>query len=298
MRLALRCAASTCAAALLFAAQSTAVLVTLTPREIVAARVAAALTDNAQRGAKLRDMFEQAGCPAGQLQLQPVKRVKAPNVICTLPGETDRVIVVGAHFDHAERGLGVIDDWSGASLLPSLLECLRTTARRHTFVFIGFTGEERGLLGAYSYVGQIGKEGLRKIAAMIDFDSIGAGPTEVERATADKQLLGRLLNVTGTLKLPLTYVDVFRVGSSDFAVFRAKKVPTLLFHSITQDTLGLLHSTRDNLQALKMDDYYNTYRIAAIYLAYLDRTLDAPGQPTPESPPAPSLLRATEAGKK
>jgi hypothetical protein len=87
----------------------------------VADRVHAALKDNVARGDKLRAMFEGAGCPAGRLELQAVKHARAPNAICTVPGETGQTIVVGAHFDHVAVGLGVIDNWSGAALLPSLL---------------------------------------------------------------------------------------------------------------------------------------------------------------------------------
>ena len=258
------------------AAEPVSVDYKLTPREVVAARVAAATMKNSERGAKLRELFAEAGCPPDRLELQPVKRSKAPNVICTIPGKIEATIVVGAHFDHTEVGLGVIDDWSGAALLPALLESVRHVDRRHTFVFIGFTDEERGLVGSRHYVKALGKDGVKRISAMIDFDSIGAGPMEVENKSADKALLRRLVDVVAAMKLPLKYVNLNRVGTSDFFSFRAKGAPTLVFHSLTQENLKLLHSPNDNMNALKMDDYYDTYRTAAVYLAYLDLMLDAP----------------------
>jgi hypothetical protein len=60
-----------------------------------------------------------------------------------LPGETERIILVGAHTDHVEEGDGVVGNWSGASLLPSLLYSLSAKPGQHTFVFNGFTAEER-----------------------------------------------------------------------------------------------------------------------------------------------------------
>jgi Zn-dependent M28 family amino/carboxypeptidase len=213
-------------------------------------------------------------------------------------GATDSAIVVGAHFDHSRQGLGVIDNWSGASLLPSLVESVRSSERRHTFVFAGFSQQGGGLIssflaGSYFYAGQLDKEHLSKIAALIDFDSIGAGPTKVEHSTADARLLQMALEMTAAMKLPLTSLDVRPAGYSDDLPFRSMHVPTLLFHSVTRESLKLLHSTADNYQALKMDDYYNTYRTAAIFLAYLDVTLDVRARQGIESIP-PTLQRTPE----
>lgn len=55
---------------------------------------------------------------------QRVPHSKAPNLICTLAGETASTIVVGGHFDFVARGWGAVDDWSGAVMLPSLYESL------------------------------------------------------------------------------------------------------------------------------------------------------------------------------
>jgi len=42
---------------------------------------------------------------------------------------------------------------------------------------------------------------------------------------------------------------------------------------VTPETLPILHNRRDNLAAVRMDDYYLTYRLIASYLAYLDEKL-------------------------
>jgi len=252
------------------------VLYKLTPRDIVADRVHAVLKDNVARGQKVQAMLQEAGCPAGHLDLQPVKHVKAPNVICTVPGGSGLTIVVGAHFDHVNVGMGVIDNWSGVSLLPSLLECVRSALRRHTFVFAGFTGEEDGLLGSKSYVRHLAPEDLKRIVAMINFDSVGAGPVEVQVSTTNKDLLTRLLNTANSIKVPVSRMDFDSIGSSDYASFSEKKIPTLVLHSLTPQNFHILHSPDDNMKALRMDDYYDTYRLLAMYLAFLDVMLDAP----------------------
>jgi Zn-dependent M28 family amino/carboxypeptidase len=112
-------------------------------------------------------------------------------------------VIVGGHFDFAEHGSGIVDDWSGASLLPSLYEALKAEPRRHTFLFVAFAEEELGLIGSRRYV-----------KAMVP-----------EKRSA------------------------------------------------TQETLRILHSRSDRLEAIRPDDYYQAYRLIAFYLAYLDEKL-------------------------
>jgi hypothetical protein len=50
-------------------------------------------------------------------------------------------------------------------------------------------------------------------------------------------------------------------------------------------TVGMVD---DDVAALKMDDYYETYRIASLYLAYLDLVLGEAGQGQSKTPPAHS----------
>src|ERR1700732_4169024 len=114
------------------------------PREVVETRLGQYTGNDHAREAALRKMFAEAGCDDQYLSEQPVKGSKLPNVICTLPGSSDKVIIVGAHFDHVADGDGVVDNWGGASLLPSLYEAVKIEPRKHTYVFIGFTDEEQG----------------------------------------------------------------------------------------------------------------------------------------------------------
>ena len=90
-------------------------------RAVVEARLGKYQGKNEQREATLKQMFAEAGCDGEHLSEQPVKESKLPNVVCVLTGSTDKVIIVGAHFDRVEQGDGVVDNWSGASLLPSFV---------------------------------------------------------------------------------------------------------------------------------------------------------------------------------
>lgn len=114
------------------------------PKETVISRLHQAARNNTERENELKKLFEETGCTGQWLEEQPVKRVKIPNLICTLTGQTEARILVTAHTDHVNAGDGIVDNWSAASMLPDLYESLREAPRRHTFLFIGFTQEEEG----------------------------------------------------------------------------------------------------------------------------------------------------------
>jgi hypothetical protein len=132
----------------------------------------------ADRVTTLESIFHKAGCDGGDFREQPVPGSKAPNLICTLPGETDSEIVVGGHLDSIEAGMGAVDDWSGAVLLPSLYQSLNSLPRRHRFIFVGFAAEERGLLGSHEFATKLKREEIRRIHAMINLECLGLGPPE------------------------------------------------------------------------------------------------------------------------
>ena len=249
-------------------------------RDLIENRVKSFSRNDSKREGILKNMLVEAGC--GEHISEPtVDGVKQPDLVCVLPGQTERVIIVGAHFDHVDAGDGVVDNWSGASLLPTLYQGLRTAPRQHTFIFVSFSGEEKGELGSRTYVKSMGKEDVQRTSAMINMDTLGLGPTSVWVSHSDRQLTMAIGAVAQVLKLPISGVNVERVGSTDSEQFARRNIPRITIHSLTQNTLQILHTPRDNLSALRLDDYYDSYHLMAAYLAYLDTLLDKP--PTPET---------------
>jgi len=249
----------------------------LEPRTVIESRLKSFPTNNKDREALIRKWFAESGCSG--LTEQSLERKLPPNVICILPGNTpkgeaEQIIVVGAHTDHVDDfGDGVVDNWSGAALLPSLLYSLSGQPRRHTFVFVGFSAEEKRLLGSRYYVGHLTAEERARIDGMVNFDSLGLGPTEVWASHADKVLLDPLAAVAAESRLPVSVMNVENLGTADSESFAPYHIPRVTLHSLTQDTWPILHSPRDKLAAIKMDDYYDSYRLIAEYLAYLDGVL-------------------------
>lgn len=119
---------------------------------------------------------------------------------------------------------------------------------------------------------------------MVNMDTLGLGPTEVWVSYSDKQLTAAVAAIANVLKLPISGMNVERVGSTDSEQFARRNIPRITIHSLSQNTLPILHSPRDNLSALRLDDYYASYRLMAAYLAYIDTMLDKPLAPETEQP--------------
>ncbi len=245
---------------------------TLKP-EVVEQRLQSYQGNDNQREATLKSMFESAGCRGHNLTEQPVNGLKQPNLICVLSGSTDSIVVIGAHFDHVDAGNGVVDNWTGASLLPSLYQVLNTRLRRHTFYFVAFAGEEKGLVGSHFFVRSLAAAEVAKMQAMVNMDTLGLGPTEVWASRSDPDLV-RLLNALAhAMNLPLTGVNVDKIGYSDEESFIKRKVPVIIIHSLTQETIPILHSPKDKYEAIHQQDYYDSYRLLSGFLVLLDEKL-------------------------
>lgn len=243
-------------------------------REVVERRLKSFSTKNSEREALIRKWFAESGCKEANLSEEALDRKLPPNVICVLPGKTRQVIVVGAHTDKVDSiGDGVVDNWTGAALLPSLLYSLSAQPRHHTLIFVGFSGEEKGLVGSQYYADHLTNEQRAHIEGVVNFDSLGLGPTEVWASHADKALLDALRRVAYASKLQVTAMNVPEGATADSESFARYQIPRITLHSVTQKTWPILHSPFDKMAAIKMNDYYDSYKLIAEYLAYLDDSL-------------------------
>ncbi|MGJ5816480.1 M28 family metallopeptidase [Paludibaculum fermentans] len=239
---------------------------------VVNDRLALATPDQAERFARLKTMFEDAGC-GGHLTEIKVKHAKLPNLMCVLPGASDQEVVVGAHFDSVPKVTGVVDNWSGAALLPSLYQSIAKQPRKHTFRFVAFVDEEKGLVGSRAYATALKAEDRARILGMINVDSVGTGPMNVGLNESDEKLTTILRRAAISQKTDIRAVNTNQVGISDHSSFRQVNIPVVSVHSLTNETFPILHSKQDDFAAIDKENYYLTYRVLAIYLVFLDELL-------------------------
>jgi hypothetical protein len=260
------------AAAALLTAQNSNVETDRLHPALIRQRLETVTAKYSDRRATLESLFREAGCDGESLATQKVPHSAEPNIICTLSGTEPEAgsIVVGGHYDKVAEGMGAVDDWSGAVLLPSLYQSLKSRPRRHQYVFIAFAAEEVGLVGSTEYVYKLHKPERAAIRAMINLECLGLSPPKVWSHRADKRLLGAYAGVSRALGIDVAGLNVDNVGDDDSHPFLTAKIPVLTIHSLTQETFSLLHSKRDQLAAINPDDYYAAYTLVSTYLGYLD----------------------------
>lgn len=235
----------------------------------VIARVEDIPGSDAERASRIRELFQNVGCTGKMLREQAVEAAGIPNVICQLRGEGRGTVIVAAHYDRSTVARP-IDDWSGASLLPSLYQSLRARKRRHNYIFVAFADHERSVSGAEIFAGHLSSAEAAQVQAMVDLDPLGLSPTKVWSGHSDKDLVHDLLTMVYTLKLPASQIDLQSTEATDADPFAARKIPCIVIHSLTQQNL------LDNANvttSFRPDNYYDTYHLLAGYLAYLDEIL-------------------------
>jgi hypothetical protein len=246
------------------------------PRELLQQRLSLIRKTSPERQFVLEGLLSTSGCGIKRLEVKDHE----PNVVCSLAGSSEKVIVLGAHYDHAPKGDGAVDNWSGSALLPSIYDSMKDLKLRHTIVFVGFSAEEKGLLGSKAYVTSLAPDERRKISAMVNLDTLGLSSTKVWSNRASPLLVNSLAAVAQALKLPLEPINVDAKGASaDSEPFFTADIPAITIHSVTMDTWNILHTSRDTLEQVKLNDYYETYRLITGYLIFLDQLLDA--EPVP-----------------
>ncbi len=169
------------------------------------------------------------------------------NVIGFLDNKAPYTIVIGAHYDHLGMGSegslyrgtpaihnGADDNASGVAALIELARALKQGKETgNNYLFIAFSGEEKGLLGSNYFVKNPTIE-LSKINYMMNMDMVG-------RLKKDEKTL--LIAGSGTSpvwkeKLDAIHVDSIHykltesgVGPSDHTSFYLKDIPVLHFFS-------------------------------------------------------------------
>jgi|GEM_PF-2067416 len=98
------------------------------------------------------------------------------NVILTVPGISDKTIIVGAHYDSVNNN-GISDNASGTVVLLESAQRMLYLDHYYTIVYIFFGAEEVGLYGANYYVTSLTEEERENIVLMINIDVIFDGST-------------------------------------------------------------------------------------------------------------------------
>ena len=107
------------------------------------------------------------------------------NVVLTVPGASERTIIVGAHYD-SPPDPGTSDNASGVALLMESAKRMMDYDNYYTIRYIFFGAEEVGLVGAAWNLHQMSEEERDNVVMMVNGDVLIEGPVLVYGAAAQQ----------------------------------------------------------------------------------------------------------------
>ena len=203
---------------------------------------------------------------------------KSYNAYAFKKGRTDNLVIVGAHYDKAEKkrrerkGDGIIDNASGVVELAGLAKSLRNVDTHNSYMFVAFEDEEKGLWGSQECVKWLKKKGdLDKTRYMINVDGVGCGRTSILRDLSNTSLAdaaSRIADYKG-IAVKESCIDECSVESrflkrkitrgGDHSSFINKGIPTLTFTSENEPKYA--HSPEDKIDKINPTELYNTQEL-------------------------------------
>ncbi len=209
------------------------------------------------------------------------------DVVAVQRGEVtpDEIYVIGGHYDSfASGGLTAPGADDNASGTVGVLEAARILSRLEfeaTIIYIGFSGEEQGLVGSRAWAGHARSQGL-DIRGMLNLDMIGY---VAPGGTADLDLILRsesswlrdLIVQTAGIYLPdFPVVDGYLLhGDSDHTSFFENGYYSVFFFEDSAHSTPHIHTTQDVIgPSLNSFDFVRrNVQVAVATLATMARPL-------------------------
>lgn len=216
-----------------------------------------------------------------------ISYVKAFNVVGFLDNGSDKTIIIGAHYDHLGKGdqgssleansVGNIHNGAddNASGTAGLIELAKYYAKnkikeKHNFLFIGFSGEELGLIGSKYYADNATID-LKSVNCMINMDMIG-------RYRDDKGLTiggwgtssfwGKEIPQLAQNQIVKYNVDSAGIGPSDHTSFYLKNLPVLFFFTGAHQEY---HKPSDDANLINYEGEMKVLTLAESIIAKIDK---------------------------
>src|SRR5690606_9699381 len=126
--------------------------VPISTKEEIQAAVEAVPCDQDARLEGVKKLFTAAGAEESDMKVEEFKKGKVRNLVVTKKVSTGETFIVGAHYDRADDGCGVVDNWTGIVVLANIYRSMAPTTTHKTYKFVAFDAEEKGLVGSAQMV--------------------------------------------------------------------------------------------------------------------------------------------------
>lgn len=219
------------------------------------------------------------------------------NIVLKLGSEIKPTIVVAAHLDKVvETGTGVIDDWSGCTMVLNACHSLAENDEllNHNFIFVCFAYEESNLWGSKTFVNdlKLGDTlltpmlgGLHNIKAMINLECLGVSDLYGWKEGSTESLAVEAQSVANLLGLNFENRLIGLPVGADSVPFFFEGIPSITIDSLkapafpgdTNHDFGKIHSSEDKLSSMNEAKYLTTLDFVTTYLQRLDQALVSSG---------------------
>ena len=228
------------------------------------------------------------------------EKVQVRNVMGMIKGSEipDEYVVIGAHYDHVGMSRpndptkdsifnGADDNASGTTGMLLSAEALAHAPikPKRSIVFVGFSGEEKGLLGSKAFVDNPPLP-IANCVAMLNMDMIGRSVNDtlyIGGNTRCKEFADMNAEMNATLfddeAFTLSYSIEQYFFRSDQASFAMKRIPVLFYYTGEHQDY---HKVSDEIEKLNMEHLVNIATLCS-HTAWsaADRPMKFPFTPLP-----------------
>jgi len=181
---------------------------------------------------------------------------EAGNLWFTLPGASEKSLLIGGHLDSWDLATGAIDNGIGSFSVLDIARTFRALKLKpkRTIEFVMFMGEEQGLLGSRAYVKAHAGE-LDRVVAVVNADH-GAGAPKGWWLDARDDLMPRFEPLAKRLFAGLGPVDLkdeFHCDT-DHCPFALEGVPTFNLEVDEKVYNDVHHAPSDTLDKVNQHD--------------------------------------------
>ena len=198
-------------------------------------------------------------------QNKDYKPITGRNVIGFIDNGAEHTVILGAHYDHLGMGgegsrytgepaihNGADDNASGVAMIIELAKYLKENNKKHNYLILAFSGEEKGLWGS-NYFMKNPTIDTSKISYMINFDMVGrlgASYKLMVYGTGTSPSFGWVLDKANDPVMFHLLKKESGVGPSDHTSFYLKGYPVLHFFTGQHDDY---HKPSDDADKINFD---------------------------------------------
>ena len=214
------------------------------------------------------------------VKFQKIATFKGILVAGLIDNHAPQTIVIGAHYDHigimrknGKKAInnGADDNASGTAAVIELARYVKNTGlKNYNYIFIAFSGEEKGLLGS-KYFASSNTIKKYNIVAMLNFDMVGRFDSNHKKiyifGTASSPLWNDLIRKNADRNFKVRKIRG-SVPFSDQHSFYVKQVPVLFFYTGTHPDY---HTPRDRSRLVNYQGEVKVIQFAEKIIAQLDQ---------------------------